>query len=201
VHDSGVREEPDVLGHDIASTRLYHHQLAFEYDITGHPPGIEDASMEVTDVTFCTAVEIGSVELTRTKQYHARTFQISQHVPDTDTTTVMLQFVHNPADISRSLRARRLLDEHGEVGELSRALSPARRSSQAFRFRAEEECPIRRVMGWIPHSAGWDTASSRAEGVRSLGRVAEFLRPLVMGASNVCINKDQDARSVSETFL
>jgi hypothetical protein len=142
-----------------------------------------------------------SVELARTKQYHARTFQISQHVPDTDSTAVMLQFVRNPTDSSRSLRARRLLDEHGEVAKLSRVFSPARRSSQALRFRAEEECPIRRVMGWIHHSAGWDTASSSAEGVRSLGRAAEFLRPLVVGASNVRSGNIHDAQSMSETLF
>jgi hypothetical protein len=111
-------------------------------------------------------LRIRSVEPTRTKQHHARTLQTSPHVPDTDSTTITLQSVHNPLNTSRSLHARRLLDEHCGVGEQSRALPRARRSSQMCRFRAEGRVPNTTSCGRSSYSAGCDAASSRPEGMR-----------------------------------
>jgi hypothetical protein len=146
--------------------------------------------MEATDVTFCTAVKISqSRSLVQSNIYHERTFQILQQLPDTDTATVILQLVPSRSAASpRTRRSRRTV---------ASPLSHARRSSQACRFRAEGRAPNTTSCGMSSCSADWDAASSRPEGERSLVRVAEFLRPLVMDGSSVRIGNVHDARSMS----
>jgi hypothetical protein len=112
VHESGAREELDVLGHDVASTRPRHHQLVIEYDVPRPPLETEGAVtlLEATDFILCTAVGSSVSQPRSLKAGYERTLQISQHVPNSDCTTVMLQSTHNPPNAVGSFRTQRLLD-------------------------------------------------------------------------------------------
>jgi hypothetical protein len=92
VYESGARDEFDVLSHDVASTCPYYHQLVIEYNVPRHPSETEGAVtlLEATDFILCTAVGSSVSQSRSHKAGYERTLQISQHVPNSDCTTVML---------------------------------------------------------------------------------------------------------------
>jgi hypothetical protein len=92
VHELGVREELDVLSHDVASARPHHHQLVIEYDVSIPPSETEGAVIlpEATDFILFTAVMNLVSRLRSHEAGYERTLQISQHVANADCTTLML---------------------------------------------------------------------------------------------------------------